>query len=104
LIGSQSYPPRLSPYPHGPPPTKLTYPNPYIGLENAVLTDAAPAKPIINFPLLLAQINSSEPSEVYMQLTQWPTAFGMIYPELRYFEFRTIDFGMERCAATLEIP
>ncbi|KAJ7107818.1 hypothetical protein C8R44DRAFT_533146, partial [Mycena epipterygia] len=95
----------------------LTYPNPYIGLDNAMLTDAAPAKPIINFPLLLAQINSSEPSAVYMQLTQWPTAFGMIYPELRHFEliyiipqvstvvqFRTIDFGMERCVATLEIP
>ncbi|KAJ6460035.1 hypothetical protein C8R47DRAFT_921777, partial [Mycena vitilis] len=95
-------------------PTKLTYPDPYIGLKDVVLNDAASPKPIVNFPLLLAQINASEPSSVYMQLTQWPTAFGMIYPELRHFEvflqastilqFRTIDFGMERCAVTLEVP
>ncbi|KAF8183861.1 hypothetical protein K438DRAFT_1466455, partial [Mycena galopus ATCC 62051] len=96
--------------PSGPSSAKLTYPDPYIGLEQAGLSATTLAKPIINFPLLLAQINFSEPTTVYMQSTHWPTAFGMIYPELRYFEastvvqFRTIDFGMQRCVMTLEIP
>ncbi|KAJ6529058.1 hypothetical protein DFH09DRAFT_1045381 [Mycena vulgaris] len=95
-----------------PRPTKLTYPNPYIGLEKAILTDVSPTAPILNFPLLLAQINSSDPSAVYLQQPHWPTSFGMIYPEEREFipqvstiaQFRTIDFAMERCVVTLAIP
>ncbi|KAJ7696986.1 hypothetical protein B0H17DRAFT_842768, partial [Mycena rosella] len=89
---------------------KLFYPNPYIGLEKAVLTDPTPAPPVINFPLLLAQINSSDPSAVYLQQPHSPTSFGMIYPEDREFivstiaQFRTLDFGLERCVATLAIP
>ncbi|KAJ6583269.1 hypothetical protein B0H10DRAFT_1962223 [Mycena sp. CBHHK59/15] len=96
---------------HPPPPsTKLIYPNPYVGLDRAVLTDAAPAPPIVNFPRLLAQINSSDPSAVYLHQVHWPSSFGMIYPKEREFlvstiaQFRTIDFNMERCVATLEIP
>ncbi|KAJ7239570.1 hypothetical protein B0H12DRAFT_1326607 [Mycena haematopus] len=95
-------------------PAKLTYPNPYIGLEKAVLVDPAPAAPIVNFPLLLAQINSSDPTAAYVQRPHWNSYFGMIYPEDREFlvnpvvstiaQFRTLDFGMERCVATLEIP
>ncbi|KAJ7493671.1 hypothetical protein FB451DRAFT_1215106 [Mycena latifolia] len=97
-----------------PSPTKLIYPNPYIGLEKAVLTDAAPPAPIVNFPMLLAQVNSSDPTAVYLQQPHSPTAFGMIYPEEREFmvdkeistiaQFRALDFGMERCVATLAIP
>ncbi|KAF8157310.1 hypothetical protein K438DRAFT_1732311 [Mycena galopus ATCC 62051] len=95
-------------------PTKLTYPNPYIGLENAVLVDPMPAPPIVNFPLLLAQVNSSDPTTAYVQQPRWNSDFGMIYPEDREFlvnnevstisQFRTLDFGMEHCVATLEIP
>ncbi|KAJ7744016.1 hypothetical protein DFH07DRAFT_943075 [Mycena maculata] len=94
--------------------TKLTYPNPYVGLESAVLTEAARPAPIINFPLLLAQINSSDPTAVYVQQPHWNSLFGMIYPEDREFmvsnevstitQFRTLDFGMERCVVTLGIP
>ncbi|KAF7345936.1 hypothetical protein MVEN_01615900 [Mycena venus] len=100
--------------PSTPSPEKLTYPNPYIGLEKAVLVDPAPAAPIVNFPLLLAQINSSDPTAAYVQQPHWNSYFGMIYPEDREFlintevstiaQFRTLDFGMERCVATLEIP
>ncbi|KAJ7430360.1 hypothetical protein B0H11DRAFT_2263585 [Mycena galericulata] len=96
------------------PSTKLIYPNPYVGLDRAVLTDAAPAPPIVNFPHLLAPINSSDPSAVYLHQVHWQSSFGMIYPEEREFlvdtqvstvaQFRTIDFKMERCVATLEIP
>jgi hypothetical protein len=68
-----------------PTPSKLRYPNPYIGLENAVLTETDPAAPIINFPLLLSQINSSNPTAVYPQQPHSPTSFGMIYTEDREF-------------------
>ncbi|KAJ7153220.1 hypothetical protein C8R46DRAFT_912454 [Mycena filopes] len=95
-------------------PTKLRYPNPYIGLEHAVLAHPAPRTPIVNFPLLLAQINSSAPNAVGLQQPHFSTSFGMIYPEDREFlvqeavstiaQFRTLDFRMERCVAVLEIP
>ncbi|KAJ7124101.1 hypothetical protein C8R43DRAFT_1076087 [Mycena crocata] len=95
-------------------PQKLIFPNSYIGLENAILRDTAPLKPIINFPLLIAQINSSEPSAVYLQQSHSLTSFGMVYPEDREFivdsevstiaQFRALDFGLEQCIATLEIP
>ncbi|KAJ7799670.1 hypothetical protein B0H13DRAFT_2165794 [Mycena leptocephala] len=101
-------------HPSPPTPSKLSYPNPYIGLEKAVLTETDPAAPIINFPLLLSQINSSNPSAVYLQQPHSPTSFGMIYTEDREFmvdhevstivQFRTLDFRMERCVATLEVP
>ncbi|KAJ7074801.1 hypothetical protein C8F01DRAFT_1101821 [Mycena amicta] len=94
---------------------KLTYPNPYIGLEHAVLpTSVAPAKPIFNSPLLLAQVNSSAPERVHLQTPHWDSSFGMIYGEDREVEvtgdvstiaqFRTLDYGMERCVLTLEMP
>ncbi|KAJ7730164.1 hypothetical protein B0H16DRAFT_1329982 [Mycena metata] len=94
--------------------TRLRYPNPYIGLEHAVLTDISPPAPIVNFPLVLAQINSSSPKSVYLQQPRTLTTFGMIYPQEREFfvdekvstitQFRTLDFRMERCIAVLEIP
>jgi hypothetical protein len=56
-----------------------------MGLDNAVLVDPSPVAPIINFPLLLAQINSSDPSAIYLQQPHAPTSFGMIYPEDRDF-------------------
>ncbi|KAF7305434.1 hypothetical protein HMN09_00796000 [Mycena chlorophos] len=98
-----------------PNPTKLKYPNPYIGLEHAVLpTDIPPAKPILNTPLLLAQVNRSAPAQVYPQTPKWDSTFGMIYSEDREVvvdsevstiaQFRALDFGMESCVLTLEIP
>ncbi|KAJ7038981.1 hypothetical protein C8F04DRAFT_1088138 [Mycena alexandri] len=97
-----------------PSPTKLHYPNPYIGLEHAVLTDVSPPAPIVNFPLVLAQTNSSNPKSVSLQQPHSLTTFGMIYPQEREFlvdeevstiaQFRILDFRMERCIAVLEIP
>ncbi|KAJ6543329.1 hypothetical protein B0H10DRAFT_1970448 [Mycena sp. CBHHK59/15] len=43
------------------PQVKLDYPNPYVGLENAILKHPVTPAPILNFPLLLAQINTSDP-------------------------------------------
>ncbi|KAJ6602775.1 hypothetical protein DFH09DRAFT_830659, partial [Mycena vulgaris] len=94
-------------------PLRLTYPSAYIGLEKAVLNDTIPAQPIINFPLVLAQINSSKPLAEELQRNRLASASGKIYAEEREFlisqvctvaQFRTIDFEMERCVATLEIP
>ncbi|KAF7329193.1 hypothetical protein MKEN_00179900 [Mycena kentingensis (nom. inval.)] len=102
--------------PEAPSPTlKLTYPNPYIGLELAVLPPDAPTpKPIVNYPLLLAQVNASEPGRAYVQTPHWDSTFGMVYPEDRevivedgvstILQFRTLDFRMERCVLSLEIP
>ncbi|KAJ7191610.1 hypothetical protein GGX14DRAFT_380957 [Mycena pura] len=94
--------------------TKLAYPNPYIGLEKAVLLDSPTPAPIINFPHLLAQVNSSNPTTVYLQQPHWPTYFGTLYPNDRRFlvtnevstiaQFRMMDYGMERCVAKLEMP
>ncbi|KAJ7160002.1 hypothetical protein C8R43DRAFT_1124367 [Mycena crocata] len=93
---------------------KLGYPNPYIGLERAILKDTTPPAPIVNFPLVLAQINSSEPGTIYLQQPHSPTFFGMIYPEDRDFlvtnqvstivQFRSLDFQMEQCIAMLVTP
>ena len=63
----------------------LEYPNTYIGLENADLYDPTPLPPVHNFPRLLAQINSSDPSLVYLDLHRWSSGFGMIYPPDRQF-------------------
>ncbi|KAF7290732.1 hypothetical protein MIND_01313900 [Mycena indigotica] len=101
--------------PRGQSPLKLVYPNPYIGLDSAVLPSGLPpAKPILNWPLLIAQVNRSDPHTVYLQNPKWDSSFGMIYDEQREFEvstdvstilqFRTLDFGMTRCVLTLEIP
>ncbi|KAF7347014.1 hypothetical protein MVEN_01454500 [Mycena venus] len=96
------------------PHNKLEYPNPYIGLENAILKDVALHAPILNFPLLLSQINMSDPAVAYEDLHHWSSNFGMIYPEDRTFlvssevstiiQIRTIDFAMERCVLTLAVP
>jgi hypothetical protein len=63
----------------------LEYPNQYVGLETARLHDISILPPIVNFPLLLAQINASDPSTVFADLHRWPSGFGMVYPEDRRF-------------------
>ncbi|KAF7366912.1 hypothetical protein MSAN_00949900 [Mycena sanguinolenta] len=97
-----------------PPSRKLRFPNQYIGLENAVLRESAPPAPIANLPLLLAQVNASDPDAVYLQKPYWSTYFGVIYPDYRQLlinnnvstiaQFRMLDFAMERCAVMLQMP
>lgn len=94
--------------------TSLEYPDPYVGLENAHLHDPSLLPPIYNFPRVLALINISDPSSVYLDLHHWASGFGMIYPNDRQFlvssqistvaQFRTLDFGMERCVLSLMVP
>ncbi|KAJ6484014.1 hypothetical protein C8R45DRAFT_999949 [Mycena sanguinolenta] len=93
---------------------KLDYPNPYIGLENAMLKDVTSPAPIMNFPLFLGQINMSDSAVADEDLYHWTSSFGTIYPEDRTFlvsseastiaQFRAIDFAMERCVLTLAVP
>lgn len=65
--------------------TSLEYPDPYVGLENAHLHDPSLLPPIYNFPRVLALINISDPSSVYLDLHHWASGFGMIYPNDRQF-------------------
>ncbi|KAJ6513571.1 hypothetical protein C8R47DRAFT_1286223 [Mycena vitilis] len=97
-----------------PPSLKLTYPNSYIGLEKAVINDTTRAQPIVNFPLVLAQINSSKPLSEELKRNRLFSEYGEIYPREREFlvthevltiaQFRMIDFRMESCSATLQVP
>ncbi|KAJ7662328.1 hypothetical protein B0H17DRAFT_953229 [Mycena rosella] len=86
---------------------RLIYPDPYIGLQNAVLKNAPHPAPITNFPLVLAHVNSSAPADIFLEQAHWPSNFGMIYPEDRTFmvvtivQFRAVDFGMENCVLVL---
>ncbi|KAF9008617.1 hypothetical protein BDZ89DRAFT_1144086 [Hymenopellis radicata] len=96
----------------------LRYGNSYIGLDTAVLQDPTPIPPITNYPLYIGQVNASDPSKVYLDVRHWASNFGMVYQEDRSFlvssqatrqvstviQFRTLDFGMERCSLMLVVP
>ncbi|KAJ6490182.1 hypothetical protein DFH09DRAFT_865623, partial [Mycena vulgaris] len=66
------------------------------------------------FPLVLAQIDSSEPNRVHSPLPGVFTSIGTIYPEVgqvvvsnsisTIVQFRALDFGMEACELRIEIP
>jgi hypothetical protein len=62
----------------------LEFVDTYIGLDSAIY-DAPPTipNPISNYPLLVAQINSSNPEMVYLDTHRWMSRMGMIYPEDR---------------------
>lgn len=65
----------------------LEYRSSYIGLENIARSSSSePLTPFLNFPVLLAQINSSEPEEVMWDPHRRDTPMGMIYPDDRRFQ------------------
>ncbi|KAK0466164.1 uncharacterized protein EV420DRAFT_1636761 [Desarmillaria tabescens] len=93
----------------------LPRPNPYIGLERATLNPLSPEpRPIINFPILAAQVNSEEVNKVYFDVPSLKTPYGTVYPRETNFtvssgvsmilQFRVMDFGMERCTLMGAIP
>ncbi|KAJ6498093.1 hypothetical protein C8R47DRAFT_318932 [Mycena vitilis] len=92
----------------------LEFVSPYIGLDFAIHHDSVPLPPIVNFPVLLAQVDAAHPSEVLLDTHRWNSSFGMIYPADRTFEvspgistiaqFRAIDWGMESCSLDVTIP
>lgn len=69
------------------PTQPLEFVSPYIGLETAIYSvNAPPLPPIINFPMLLAQVNASEPARAFHDKHRLDTTFGMVYPSDRRFE------------------
>ncbi|KAF7357609.1 hypothetical protein MSAN_01357300 [Mycena sanguinolenta] len=92
----------------------LEFVSPYIGLDIAIHHDTSPLPPIVNYPILLAQVNAAQPHEVLLDTHRWNSSFGMIYPADRTFkvapgistiaQFRAIDWGMERCTVNVVLP
>ncbi|KAG7451999.1 uncharacterized protein BT62DRAFT_990353 [Guyanagaster necrorhizus] len=93
----------------------LPRPNPYIGLERATLNPLSPEpQPIMNFPILAAQVNSAEVDKVYFDVPSLKTPYGTVYPRETNFtvsselsmilQFRVMDFGMERCTLMGSLP
>ncbi|KAF9017602.1 hypothetical protein BDZ89DRAFT_888824, partial [Hymenopellis radicata] len=93
----------------------LEFVSPYIGLDSAVYRPDSPRlPPITNFPTLLTQINSSDPSRNYGDIHKWTSSFGLVYPEDRRLrvdhevssvaQFRVLDWGMEHCTVNVAIP
>ncbi|KAK0209094.1 hypothetical protein DFS33DRAFT_1380576 [Desarmillaria ectypa] len=96
-------------------PHDLPRPNPYIGLERATLNPLSPGpQPIMNFPILAAQVNSEEVDKVYFDVPSLKTPYGTVYPRETNFtvssevsmilQFRIMDFGMERCTLMGVLP
>ncbi|KAJ6569447.1 hypothetical protein B0H19DRAFT_695083 [Mycena capillaripes] len=92
----------------------LEFVSPYIGLDFAIHHDTLPLPPIVNFPVLLAQVEAARPSQVRLDTHRWNSSFGMIYPADRTFnvasgistiaQFRAIDWGMEKCSLDVVLP
>ncbi|KAK0199156.1 hypothetical protein F5146DRAFT_122320 [Armillaria mellea] len=93
----------------------LPRPNPYIGLERATLNPLSPEpQPIMNFPILVAQVNSEEIDKVYFDVPSLKMPYGTVYPRESNFtvssevsmilQFRVMDFGMEHCTLMGAIP
>ncbi|TFK35072.1 hypothetical protein BDQ12DRAFT_635563 [Crucibulum laeve] len=94
---------------------ELEYADTYVGLDTAIYeTPLIPPKPISNFPLVIAQVNRSDPRTVYLDNHRYMSALGMIYPEDKkvlitnevstVMQFRILDFGMESCKLNVTIP
>ncbi|KAK7042608.1 hypothetical protein R3P38DRAFT_2891393 [Favolaschia claudopus] len=92
----------------------LEFVSPYIGLDSAIHHDSSPLPPIVNFPILLAQVDSAQPGAIALDTHRWNSSFGMVYPADRTFkvasgistiaQFRAIDWGMELCTLNAVIP
>jgi len=92
----------------------LEFVSPYIGLDFAIHHDSSPLPPIVNFPILLAQIDAAHPTEVLLDTHKWNSSLGMVYPADRTFkvapgissiaQFRAIDWGMELCTLNVVLP
>ncbi|KAJ7456066.1 hypothetical protein FB451DRAFT_1407402 [Mycena latifolia] len=96
----------------------LRFPDPYPGLGSASLPSSPSTpifrpEPIPNFPTVLAHVDATSPSRVFLEEPNWIGSFGTIYGMERTFkvgggistlaQFRTIDWGMETCVLTLAL-
>lgn len=81
------------------PSGRLPYANSYVGLETAVRDpNSPPIKPIMNYPVVLAQIDKSTPKKVFLDTHHLPSPFGTFFPEDRKFkvskDVRSVHFSV----------
>lgn len=95
----------------------LPRPNPFPNFDsiNRTGADIAKLEPLLNWPAVLTQVNSSDKAYVYPQdVARVLTTLGTVSPEERKFQvnnevhsiaqFRARDFGMEDCHLVVNIP
>ncbi|CCL98203.1 uncharacterized protein FIBRA_00197 [Fibroporia radiculosa] len=95
------------------------YRNPYVGLAELYASGRVNALhygPITNVPRVAQQVSRSEPRKVFQEAVhrRWLGQFGTVSPNDRrlhvsndlhtILQFRTMDYGMERCQLALRIP
>ncbi|KAK6974371.1 hypothetical protein R3P38DRAFT_3133527 [Favolaschia claudopus] len=81
----------------------LEFVSPYIGLDSAIHHDSSPFPPIVNFPILLAQVDSAQPGAIALD-THPDRTFKVASGISTIAQFRAIDWGMELCTLNAVIP
>ncbi|KAF9001377.1 hypothetical protein BDZ89DRAFT_1081916 [Hymenopellis radicata] len=93
----------------------LRRPSTYINLDSVAISgDRPPRSPIYNLPDVILQFRS-DPSRSLFEDSRWYRSnVGAIYPDDRHFlvssetstvvQFRSLDYGMERCHLNPTIP
>lgn len=98
-----------------PTPGVLRRPNPYMGLDRVVFAENVTFPPISTYPRSIFQITNTDPSRALREDDrQWMSKFGTVVPEDYHFvatvaessiiQFRSMDWGFERCVLHLRIP
>ncbi|KAJ7817845.1 hypothetical protein B0H14DRAFT_2840964 [Mycena olivaceomarginata] len=92
----------------------LRRPSQFVGFEKLQRVGTPATKSFVNFPLVLAQIDSSDPTRTAPPFLGVFTNIGTIYPELgrvvvsksisTVVQFRALDFGMEACEIRIALP
>lgn len=97
-------------------PAPLRRPNPYPNLNSVFRnTTHDPFPPIVSLSQLLLQVYTSDPQrELHEETREHDTTLGVVYPDDRHFiispnittivQFRTLDYGMERCTLHASLP
>ncbi|KAF9466024.1 hypothetical protein BDZ94DRAFT_1306734 [Collybia nuda] len=93
------------------------YRNPYVNLEKlySLKNSTTRYKPIVNTPRLAVQVSSLHPDHLYDPKHHiYEPKFGTLSPPDKHLivnpnthtlvQFRTIDFGMEKCSLFLRLP
>ncbi|KZT07895.1 uncharacterized protein LAESUDRAFT_724363 [Laetiporus sulphureus 93-53] len=93
----------------------LRRPNPYVNLDKVLRNGNYTFPPIMNFPPMVLQINTSDPQRKMREDDrQWRSSYGTVYPDDRHIvissetstivQFRNLDYAMERCILTALLP
>jgi len=97
--------------------TTLDRPSVYVGLEKVKWSaDRLKTVPdIANFPTIITQVSKTYPEKTFpLDTRRWLSDRGMLSPDEHQIlitadvstivQFRILDYGMERCAVTFDLP